>query len=198
MITIRKIINKIFYECGYSISAKHGIQIRKLYPRPFAEQLNGTNLVGAEVGVFEGEHAKSLFDIGKVKKLYLIDPYKEYNQCNSYQSQRESDLAKGNALTKLKDENVKFIYKKSDDAIDDIPNNLDFVYLDGLHNYESVKKDIENYWKKIKIGGIIGGHDIIRDSEIVSDIGVMKAVIEFITENDLEVYIKQPDWWILK
>lgn len=36
---------------------------------------------------------------------------------------------------------------------------LDFVFIDGSHTYQDVKKDIEVWIKKVKKGGYIGGHD---------------------------------------
>ena len=36
---------------------------------------------------------------------------------------------------------------------------FDLVYIDGLHTYEQVKKDIVNYLPLIKSNGIIAGHD---------------------------------------
>ena len=36
---------------------------------------------------------------------------------------------------------------------------LDFVFVDGSHLYEDVKRDIEVWMKKVKKGGYIGGHD---------------------------------------
>ena len=48
----------------------------------------------------------------------------------------------------------------SEDAVDDIPEKLDFVYIDGNHAYEYVKKDIGLYYPKLKKGGVIGGHDV--------------------------------------
>jgi predicted O-methyltransferase YrrM len=54
--------------------------------------------------------------------------------------------------------NIQQIRKKSDDAIEDI-GEIDFLYIDGLHTYDQVKKDIANYLPKIKKGCYIGGHD---------------------------------------
>ena len=37
--------------------------------------------------------------------------------------------------------------------------SVDFVFIDGDHRYEMVFKDIEAWFPKVKIGGIIAGHD---------------------------------------
>lgn len=38
--------------------------------------------------------------------------------------------------------------------------SLQFVYIDGDHNYEIVKLDIDNWWTRVKKGGYLGGDDI--------------------------------------
>lgn len=38
-------------------------------------------------------------------------------------------------------------------------NSLDFVFIDASHEYDYVKKDIEAWFPKVKVGGIIAGHD---------------------------------------
>jgi predicted O-methyltransferase YrrM len=37
--------------------------------------------------------------------------------------------------------------------------SIDFIYIDGNHQYSSVKEDILAWLPKIKNGGIISGHD---------------------------------------
>ena len=51
--------------------------------------------------------------------------------------------------------------------------DLDFVYIDASHDYESVKRDIELWKPKICAGGFIGGHDYSFHF-----MGVIKAVGE--------------------
>jgi predicted O-methyltransferase YrrM len=38
---------------------------------------------------------------------------------------------------------------------------LDFLFIDGDHTYEGVKKDFEMYSKLVKKGGIMALHDIV-------------------------------------
>ena len=57
-------------------------------------------------------------------------------------------------------DNIHLIRKTSDDAIDDLINeSFDFIYIDGIHTYDQVNKDIDNYKPLIVKGGFIGGHD---------------------------------------
>lgn len=58
-------------------------------------------------------------------------------------------------------------------------NSLDFVFIDAGHDYKSVKEDIEHWFKKVKIGGIIAGHDCYLPD-------VQKAVTEYFG-NDIQI-----------
>lgn len=44
---------------------------------------------------------------------------------------------------------------------------IDFLFIDGDHNYEGAIKDFEMYAPLVKSGGIIAFHDIMRDPENV-------------------------------
>ena len=47
----------------------------KVFGRPFDAQLIGHRLLGVEVGVFKGKHAKQLIKKQCVSGIYCVDPY---------------------------------------------------------------------------------------------------------------------------
>lgn len=177
----------------------------KIFPRPFERLgVKGKDLIGAEIGVYKGEHAESLLENLSIKKLYLIDPYKLYDEYDEGKKhygidQDPLDLVEREAQKRLEKYSDKIIWvkKMSTDALIDIPNNLDFVYIDGNHQYEFVKKDIETYYPKIKLGGILGGHDMYNGFCFEHN-GVVQAVAEFVVKNNLQLYVELPDWWVVK
>jgi hypothetical protein len=85
-------------------------------------------------------------------------------------------------------DNIKHIRKTSDDAISDLNGyNFQFVYIDGLHTYEQLKKDIYNYKKLIEPSGFIGGHDYHSNWS-----GIIKGVDEVFGKPDLT--FKDTSW----
>jgi len=152
-----------------------------------------TDLVGVEIGVYLGENVERMFKFLSIKKLYLIDPYISYRTTYGQFNYGDVEFKKVRRNLAKFGERVVFIRKISENAVDDIPDNLDFVYVDGNHDYEYVKRDIILYFPKIKQGGIIGGHDFNA-----SFVGVCKAVLEFVNENELKLCGFNADWWILK
>ena len=65
-----------------------------------------------------------------------------------------------------------------------VDNSLDFVFIDAQHDYDSVKSDILAWWPKVKLGGVIAGHDYNTEpDENGIDYGVGKAVRELLPEH---------------
>ena len=163
--------------------------------RPSLRTLIGKHdLVGCEIGVSWGENAKEILDGLDIAKLYLVDPF------DWYPGSTESETTKGSSVRSEAEHRIfrfgvctQLISKTSEDAISEIPDNLDFVYIDGNHSYPYVKKDIELYWPKIRNGGILGGHDYNAVYP-----GVSRAVNEFVEKEGLELHGGNIDWWVVK
>ena len=108
------------------------------------EMLKGfpNNMVVAEAGVRWATYSKYLLSEMKPSKLYLMDMM---------------DASQPNQLAE-ENENVEFVLGKFDDTVDSIPD-IDMLYLDGEHDYDSVARDLETF--KNKVGRWLCGHDWI-------------------------------------
>jgi hypothetical protein len=170
------------------------IEVNKIYPRGATRiamnKFKDKPLIVCEIGAAKGEHAdRSIMRNLNVSRLYIIDNYVE--ELHRYdKAEMIKRMNKHQPTSSLFPDKVKFIFKDSLKAYRDIPM-CDFIYIDGNHDYEYVSKDIENYWKKVKVGGMLAGHDIDFTS-------VFKAVSEFAVKNNLLVYCWGKDWTISK
>jgi len=182
--------------------------IKEIKLRPSTEiamkEFEDKKIVAVEVGTWKGENALSILQNLNIDKLYLIDPYCEFDDFKDGISTMDTSLKVSsfedaekisNILLKGSEDKIIRIKKSATDALEDIPNNIDFIYLDGNHAYKSVKEDIENYYPMLKDGGIICGHDYdIKPNHP----GVKIAVDEFAQKNNLIVMAKVPDWRLMK
>jgi len=176
-------------------------------------------LTGAEIGVWEGEHAVEIMESLPMKLLYLIDPYVRYDEYNQDEVKRKRegweetgtaemlnatqerfDKAFITCLKNIERYNHKIIMFRmlSYVAVEYISSLLDFVYIDGNHAYAFVQKDIELYWPLVKPGGVIGGHNYQVETP-----GVIKAVDEFVKKHGLLLQVVQiskteHDWYVEK
>lgn len=147
------------------------------------------NSIMIEIGSYMGESTMLFGCSGKFKEIYAIDPHsgnEEFNQLFGY----NWDIVKKEfeINTRFFD-NIIYIQNYSYNVVNQFEDNsIDFIYIDGNHNYESVKKDLELYIPKLKVGGYIGGHDYYNHWD-----GVVKAINEIIGEPD---YLFEDLSWI--
>jgi len=164
----------------------------------FAAEKYHHSLKIAEIGVYYGTNARRMFKKLSVKKMFLIDPYKKYPE---YEEEKKvliflpSSFKPALTLLKRYTDRIVPLQMPSDEAVDFIPDDLDMVYIDGNHDYEYIKKDLELYYPLVKKGGLIGGHDIKGNS---NEKDIQRAVFEFADKNNLQVHVRKPDWWIIK
>lgn len=178
-----------------TISIQQLDKLRSELDRPALKNLEGKkNIIGVEIGVQYGINARDILEKYDIKTLYLIDPYVPYPSASGEGMARvEGWKIVEEYLDKFRDKIVG-IRKHSWDAANDIPNELDFVYIDGDHRYEAVKKDLELYYPKVKVGGLFSGHDYAPRAP-----AVMKAVDEFFENKKEKVYSGgRWDWFVFK
>jgi predicted O-methyltransferase YrrM len=118
---------------------------------------------GAEIGVFKGAYSAYLCKNMPGLKLYSIDPWREYRTVqvqadNMGKSKADSMYESANEL--LSEYDCEVIRKFSLDAAARFSDlSLDFVYIDANHEYQHVKDDIAAWEPKVRVGGVVSGHD---------------------------------------
>jgi len=152
-------------------------------------------LVGAEVGVYEGDNAVDILrNIPRVKTLYLLDPYTGDYWLYNPNYAASVPPAKTKALKKLAPfkSRVKWIFECFEATL--IPEKLDFVYIDACHHYDCVAHDIVEAEKATRLGGVIGGHDYYPRGVNETRFGVGRAVRERYGDR---LRHRETDWWVI-
>ena len=71
---------------------------------------------------------------------------------------------------------------------------FDFIYIDGDHDYEAVRSDLEVWYPKLKKFGVMCGDDFGHPSGF----GVIQAVTEFAFRNKVIVQHGDGQFWFTK
>ena len=159
------------------------------YPNLYKNMVNHfpTNSHFVEVGSWKGRSASfmavEIINSGKKIKFDCVDTWEGSVEHVEYEIIKKSELY---------DEFIKNISSVSSvinplrmsslDAVNLYEDeSLDFVFIDASHEYEDVKLDILKWLPKVKIGGVIAGHDYQTFD------GVTKAVNELFNINDIEI-----------
>jgi len=146
-------------------SARPPIALHNINRTIMAEVLGELGFkIGAEVGVAQGNHAVTLCKGNPGVHLFCVDVWDLYPGYNEYTDRIHKYYAE--AVTKLAPYNCTFVKNFSMDAVQSFENeSLDFVYIDGAHDFKNVAMDIAEWTKKVKIGGIVFGHDYKRSRD---------------------------------
>lgn len=148
-------------------------------------------LIGLEIGCDEGETAEFMLMQVPNLTLHVVDPYEDYLDWNgNYLGQRNTmfEYVK-HRFAPYQD---RFILHRgiSDEKVTDFEDeSLDYIFIDGLHTYEQVLIDCENYYSKLKDGGLFSGHDFFAIP------AVQAAVVEFAAKVNKKVYNTDSDVW---
>ena len=152
------------------------------------------NLKGAEIGVWSGGHAQEMLDGLNIKKLYLVDPYISYQTADRTAPLEEMVPVKKEAeerLSKYNDRIAWLIKTSAEGSKDFKDNSLDFVYIDGCHRYRFAFQDISLWTPKVKVGGLVGGHDWPTQP-------IREAVEDYCQDNGIKFENDGSDWWFWK
>ncbi|NQU09280.1 class I SAM-dependent methyltransferase [bacterium] len=174
-------------------------EIARRFPQP-------GEIVGAEIGVWKGDHAAEILGCLQPKRLYLVDPWRPTDRYSTFNRERWG-IVKWMLWNRVDWDgicrrvqrrfdgcsNVTILRMTSGEAAGKITAKLHFVYIDGNHDYQAVAEDLASWWPRIRVGGLLCGHDYWSRQP-----GVIKAVEEFAAARSMEWHTAKKDWWINK
>ena len=155
--------------------------------------------VGVEVGVAFGGHSEAILKNTTIEKLYGVDPYFHRDDYEDPMNlpQVEFDQLYIFTLERLAPfgDRYQHLRKLSKDAVNEIPAEIDFIYIDADYSYRGVWEDLCAWYPKVRVGGIIGGHDYAHPNLP----GVKQSIDEFFRRFGWEIHEEgEGVWWIEK
>ena len=152
------------------------------------------NLIGAELGVFEGEFSKIILNKIQPLILFLVDIFKGEMCSGDKNGNNMKTIFLENSYNKLLEDykninNVKVIKDTTINFLNSLNDNyLDFVYIDADHTYEGVYADLMLSRLKVKNNGYILGHDYTPRFQ-----GCVDAVNCFVKQFNLNLLLTTED-----
>ena len=173
---VRKEKPKIFLEIGVF----HGVTARNICELLYRTHKNDFKYIGLDLFVENEENKNEVIPNNTfnnpLKKIY----FKYIKKQNPYSLEAVRDL-----LKKF-EKNVHLIQGNSNKILNKMDmSKIDYVFLDGGHEYNTVKNDLDNCIEVIKKGGTV----LCDDYNLGSAPGVKKAIDEFVNKNQLNVDI---------
>lgn len=154
-----------------TFNARHGIMAYGLHRLcKDVYDILGEELQIIEIGSYCGASASIIADQFKNSIINCVDPWSPYTEdCSIIDLvKQEKELIEAENLFDTVVSNHSNIRKNKTSSLEYVKNvednSIDFIYIDGNHQYSSVKEDILSWLPKIKKGGIISGHDYSWDS----------------------------------
>jgi hypothetical protein len=134
--------------------------------------LEGEQLqIGAELGVYRGDFALNTLSKWKSCSKYVLvdlwghqDNYADNsNKVDSgHQANYEYTMGRLGNFSHL----LEVCRNYTTTCAERYPDEyFDFIYVDARHDYKGVLVDLHAWWPKLKVGGIIGGHDYVKQND---------------------------------
>lgn len=149
--------------------------------------------IGVEIGSYLGASSIAIAS-SAINKLYCVDVWKSNPKMRPDPANGKTLLENFKENTKNYKNKIEIVQEYSKDAITYFLDNniqIDFLFIDGDHSSESVKKDWSLYKKILKQNGIVVFHDWSW--------GSVKQVITEVVAKETKSHQNLPNmWWARK
>jgi hypothetical protein len=168
------------------VTARHIRDLRVVTNRDaFLERLPKGGIV-AEAGVDHGDFSARILEIVRPERLHLIDVWASARYHSGLGEHVRKRFAQEIAANR-----VRIDLGLSTDVLAGYPDHyLDWIYIDTDHGYRMTAAELELARHKVKLGGIIAGHDYVTGNwDGGVRYGVVEAVHEFCVKHDWELIL---------
>ena len=168
------------------------------------ESTIGNACLGAEIGVWRGHTSAALLGRFPALWLYCVDPWEEGGGHKTMPKELGELIAGREEFYRITDfagDRRIVCSVESDLAVGMVrDDSLDFVFIDGEHTYDCVKQDIGLWLPKVRVGGLLCGHDYDGKGDHHGGFGVKRAVDEVLAEGMGYTVGVAPAliWWVVK
>lgn len=153
---------------------------------------NGCNRVEGYKRLAQYISVRRVCELGVREAIFSKQILFSLNRCGFVYGIDIEDCPNGRALQQQYPWGYEFIQSDSIVAAKKWPNEwFDFVYVDSCHKYNHVKREIEVWWPKLRQNGIMMFDDFMEYHCYTAEgaFGVMDAVLEFVKNNNLSLYM---------
>ena len=153
------------------IIQKYGLKMEKIIDVPISRWKEFPLLLSelglkkmVEIGTYKGNFAEVLSILIPDVDLTVVDVWKVYPGYKDYGVNDLETEAYKATCDRAEKFGFKIIKDWSAEAVKQFEDeSLDFVFIDGNHDFEHVVEDVAKWSKKVKKGGIVAGHDFNRN-----------------------------------
>ncbi|CAJ1328446.1 unnamed protein product [Effrenium voratum] len=137
------------------------------------------SLVAVEIGVSWASTSRALLRALPSLHLILVEP--------------EIQAIARTRMLEFQDR-VTWVNEMSREAAAKVEDqSVDLVFIDGDHSYEAVVEDIRAWRRKLRVGGVLVGHDFTAPQR-----GVVRAAAEFALRVNATLGLSPDCWWLFK
>lgn len=134
---------------------------------------------GAEIGTEQGVYAEKLLKANPKLHLSCVDAWTAYRGYRDHT--RQAKLDNFYEITQARLMPYRWHYQLirafSMDALQQFEDNsLDFVYIDANHDFINVTQDVYHWSKKVRVGGIVAGHDYVKRKDEAAHVHVKQVM----------------------
>lgn len=207
--------------------SRSNIQIRKRVLLPNFLNKHGLIGEGVEVGVYDGDFSKVILSVWEGKLLYSVDSWEMQYPFPGFWQQKAPEESPPRKVRKFRrqitaemvekgqtfgdllyerttqklapfGERSEIVRATSEEAASRFEDeSLDFVYIDADHDFKAVSQDLAVWVPKVKVGGLLSGHDFNPGRKS----GVRRAVMRLAKRMDWSYHLSREQarsWFMWK